>query len=137
MPKKDPEISNWTVLIVDDEPDNIGVAQKILTFYGATVHTAVNGAEGLKVLQTVTPTFILLDISMPVMDGWEMLKHLRADERIARLPVIAVTAFAMTGDRERILEAGFNGYISKPFSLLTFVDNIKDVVRQANILPSA
>jgi CheY-like chemotaxis protein len=137
MPKKDPEISNWTVLIVDDEPDNIGVAQKILTFYGATVHTAVNGAEGLKVLKTVTPTFILLDISMPVMDGWEMLKHLRADERIARLPVIAVTAFAMTGDRERILEAGFNGYISKPFSLLTFVDNIKDVVRQANILPSA
>jgi CheY-like chemotaxis protein len=137
MLKKDPEISNWTVLIVDDEPDNIGVAQKILTFYGATVHTAVNGAEGLKVLKTVTPTFILLDISMPVMDGWEMLKHLRADERIARLPVIAVTAFAMTGDRERILEAGFNGYISKPFSLLTFVDNIKDVVRQANILPSA
>ena len=112
----------WTVLIVDDEPDNLGVAQKVLNFNGAKVHIAANGLEGLQVLETITPTFILLDLSMPEMDGWEMLKQVRSLDKLANIPIIALTAHAMSGDKERILEGGFDGYIAKPFRIPTSWD---------------
>ena len=114
------QVANWTVLIVDDEPDNRVVPQELLKFYGAKVFSAENGREGLKSLAEMMPTFILLDLSMPEMDGWEMLKQIRADPRLAHLPVIALTAHAMAGDMERVFEAGFNGYIAKPYLLDTF-----------------
>jgi CheY-like chemotaxis protein len=116
--------NGWTVLIVDDEPDNIGVPEEILSFAGATVYTAEDGIQGLKVLETVTPTFVLLDLSMPNMDGWEMLKQVRANPRLKDVPVIALTAHAMRGDKERVFDAGFNGYISKPFFMDTFWEEI-------------
>lgn len=119
------EIASWTVLIVDDEPDNIGVAQKILSFYGAQVHIASNGLEGLRILESIRPTFVLMDLAMPNMDGWGMLREMRANPRNAHIPVIAVTALAMQGDRERVLEAGFNEYIAKPFRLDSFVNQLK------------
>jgi len=118
------EVSGWTVLIVDDEPDNLAIAQKVLSFSGARVYTACNGEEGLKALETVTPSFILLDLSMPVMDGWEMFRQVRADANTQHIPVIALTAHAMAGDRERVMEAGFDGYIAKPFRLSTFMGEI-------------
>lgn len=131
----DKEVANWTVLIVDDEQDNLGVAEKILTFYGARVYTARNGLEGLQVLETVTPNFILLDLSMPQMDGWQMLKALRADARWARIPVIALTAHAMPGDRDRVMEAGFDDYITKPFRLMSFVSDVKQSLQRSNWQP--
>jgi two-component system cell cycle response regulator DivK len=126
----DPNIASWTVLIVDDEPDNIGVAEKILTFFGAKVYTARDGVEGLHLLETITPTFILLDLSMPRMDGWRMLEELRANPTTATLPVIALTAHAMQGDRERVLEAGFDDYIAKPFRLESFLTQVKECVQR-------
>jgi CheY-like chemotaxis protein len=117
--------AGWIVLIVEDEPDNLGIPETILSFYGAQVYTAEDGIEGLKVLERVTPTLVLLDLSMPRMDGWEMIKIVRADPRTARIPIIALTAHAMQGDRERALEAGFNGYITKPFWIETFWDEIE------------
>jgi two-component system cell cycle response regulator DivK len=119
------DVTGWTVVIVEDDPDNLGVPKKILTHYGATVHTATDGVEGLKVLASVTPTLILLDLSMPNMDGWAMLKELRANPVIGHTPVIAVTAHAMQGDRERALAAGFDGYITKPYRLTTFMDEVQ------------
>lgn len=119
------EPKEWIVLIVDDEPDNVGVARKVLTFGGATVYVAHNGLEGLQLLETRKPTFILLDLSMPQMDGWEMLRTLRARQELASVPVIALTAHAMSGDRERVLEAGFNGYIPKPFRINSFLADIQ------------
>lgn len=121
------DVASWTVLIVDDEPDNVGVPEGILTFYGADVHSAENGVKGLELLQTVTPTLILLDLSMPEMDGWEMLQALRKHHDWKDLCVIALTAHAMTGDREKVMEAGFDGYISKPIDLMTFIDEIKKI----------
>lgn len=118
-------IASWVVLIVDDEPDNLGVAMKILDFNGAQVHIAEDGVEGLSILQSIAPTFILLDLSMPNMDGWEMLKHIRQNEATAAVPVIALTAHAMAGDEERALAAGFDGYITKPFRLDSFLSDIK------------
>lgn len=122
---KNGDSAGWTVLLVEDDPDNLEVAQQVLTFYGADVHTATNGAEGLRLLSELTPTFILVDLSMPSMDGWEMLRRIRANPATADAPVIALTAHAMRGDKERALEAGFNGYITKPFMLNTFMAEIK------------
>jgi CheY-like chemotaxis protein len=118
-------VKNWVVLAVDNEQDNISVVEKVLSFEGAKVYTALNGVEGLEVLEIVTPTFILLDLSMPVMDGWEMLAKVRANPITAHLPVIALTAHAMDGDRDRALEAGFDGYIAKPFRINTLLNTIQ------------
>ncbi len=117
-------IRDWVVLIVDDEPDNVGVAQKVLSFNGAIVHIARNGLEGLAALEQVAPTFILLDLSMPEMDGWEMFARLRTIPNMASIPVIALTAHAMAGDREKVINAGFNGYIAKPFRINSFLEDI-------------
>ena len=114
------DASNWTVMIVDDEPDNLAVAQKVLEFSGASVHTAGNGVEGIALLDHLLPTFILLDLSMPEMDGWEMFEKVRTNAKTEHIPIIALTAHAMAGDRERVLDAGFDGYIAKPFRLSTF-----------------
>lgn len=118
------DIKEWRVLIVDDEPDNLNVARKVLSFGGAEVHIATNGIEGLAILQQIKPTFILLDLSMPEMDGWEMFNQARANYDLADVPIIALTAHAMTGDKEKIIAAGFNGYIPKPFRINSFLDEI-------------
>ena len=119
------DVNGWTVVIVEDDPDNLAVPLKILTHHGATVHTATDGLEGLRLLDEVTPTLILMDLSMPNMDGWDMLKKVRDNPAIAHIPVIAVTAHAMQGDEERALAAGFDGYISKPYRLATFLYEVQ------------
>lgn len=126
------EINEWTVLIVDDEPDNLGVAQKVLSYGGAEVHIARNGIEGLAVLAKLKPTFILLDLSMPEMDGWEMFQRTRANDDFADVPIIALTAHAMAGDKERIEEAGFDGYIAKPFRINSFMEDIQNAITAFN-----
>jgi len=119
------DAKDWVVLIVDDDPDNLSVAEKVLTFYGAEVHTAANGRNGLEVLKRLNNlTCILLDLSMPEMDGWEMIDAIRKVPENPTLPIIAVTAHAMPKDKERALLAGFDGYIVKPFMLHTFMDEI-------------
>lgn len=125
-------VKDWTVLIVDDEPDNLGVAQKVLSFGGADVHIARNGIEGLSVLESLKPTFILLDLSMPEMDGWEMFERIRARDEFSGVPIIALTAHAMTGDRERIEKAGFDGYIAKPFRINSFMEDIQNTIKAFN-----
>jgi two-component system, cell cycle response regulator DivK len=122
--------ARWTVLIVDDEPDNVGVAEKVLTFYGSKVFTANDGIKALEMLMgDLMPDLILLDISMPHMDGWAVLRAIRELPGHTQTPIIAVTAHAMDGDRQRILDGGFDGYIAKPFHLRHFVDAIKEVMR--------
>lgn len=118
-------MSNWRVLIVDDEPDNVEVVRKLLDYNGAEVYVARNGEEGLALLQDITPTLILLDISMPQMDGMEMFKRVRAHKKFANTAIIALTAHAMSEDRERILAAGFDAYIAKPFHITQLLEAIK------------
>jgi CheY-like chemotaxis protein len=127
----DPEISTWKVLIVDDDLDNLGVAAEYLQFIGATVQTAKDGQEGMQALDTFTPTVILLDLSMPNMDGWQMFKKVRDNPETASIPIIALTAHAMPEDRKRAVEAGFDGYITKPFMLDSLVREIKHWFAQA------
>lgn len=122
------EPSTWKVLIIDDNADNLGVASQLLSFLGAEVHAAQSGPEGLDILENLQPTFILLDLTMPGMDGWDVLKMIRSDPRNLTTVVIALTGHAMEGELERIQTAGFNGYITKPYLMATFLGRIKDIL---------
>ncbi|MBX3084279.1 MAG: response regulator [Anaerolineae bacterium] len=115
---------DWTILLVEDQIPNLELVQMILQSRHMKVHTALNGVEGLKVLETVTPTAILLDLSMPVMDGWTMMEHMRRDARLSAIPVIALTAFSMDNDMGRVTRAGFAAYLMKPISPTTIVAEI-------------
>jgi CheY-like chemotaxis protein len=121
----DPEIKLWKILVVDDDEDNRNVASQYLGFLGAEVRTAMDGQSGLVELKAFEPTFILLDLSMPEMDGWEMHRRLRSEPKTANIPVIALTAHAMQEDAEKAIATGFNGYITKPFLLDTLIADIK------------
>ena len=118
-------LKDWSIVVIDDEPDSLELARYILAFYGANVHTAVNGNHGLEVVQQVKPRFVISDLSMPDMDGWEFLSQLRASgSDVAQTPVIALTAHAMRGDRERAIQAGFHNYLTKPLTINTFMDEL-------------
>lgn len=117
-------LNGWTVVVVDDEVDSLEVATRILKHYGATVHTASDGVEGLKVIHHVKPRFVISDLSMPELDGWGMLYELQHDRATADIPVIALTAHAMIGDRERAISAGFHNYLTKPLTPATFMDDL-------------
>jgi CheY-like chemotaxis protein len=117
-------LEGCTVLVVEDEPDSLEVATRILKHYQATVLTAVNGKEALEVLKTQRPSFIISDLSMPEMDGWELLYHLKLSRDTAEIPIIALTAHAMVGDRQRAIEAGFHNYLSKPLTPATFIRDL-------------
>lgn len=127
------EPSTWTALIVEDDPDNLDLIWRVLTFNRAIVHVAHNGSQSLEILSRLKPTFVLMDLSMPHMDGWTTLKQIRATAECASVPVIAVTAHAMKGDRERVLAFGFDGYISKPFQVTTLVDQIRYCIMQVSL----
>jgi CheY-like chemotaxis protein len=127
----DPEnLQEWRVLIVDDQKDNLAVAEMVFNFHKAEVRVAHNGVEGLEILKEYKPTLILMDLSMPEMTGWDMFKLVRADEATAHIPVIALTAHAMSGDEERVMAAGFDGYIAKPFSVATIVFQIQTILKK-------
>lgn len=117
-------LSGWDVLVVDDEPDSLEVATRILRHYGASVYTATNGREALEQVRAIKPRFIISDISMPEMDGWEFLKELKLHRDTLEIPVIALTAHAMVGDRARAIEAGFHNYLSKPLTASTFMRDL-------------
>lgn len=122
-------LAEWRVLIVDDQRDNLSVAEMVFHFHKAEVRIAHNGIEGLEVLKEFRPTLILLDLSMPEMSGWEMFKEIRANENTAHIPVIALTAHAMAGDEARVMQAGFDGYIAKPFSVVTIIYQIQTILK--------
>lgn len=122
------DVSSWKVLIVDDEPDNIGVVKLVMEFYDAAVLTAASGQACLETLEDEIPTLMLIDIQMPGMSGFDLLRKMREREAWRHIPVIAVTAHTMHGDRERILNAGFDGYIGKPISAMTLVNDLTRIM---------
>ncbi len=102
------------VLIVDDDPDTLFTLNEMVQATGCKTHLAKSGIECLKILENVTPDLIMLDIMMPEMDGFQTLKNIRSNNDFNRIPIYAVTAKAMVGDKEIILKHGFNDYIPKP-----------------------
>jgi CheY-like chemotaxis protein len=126
-------VSEWSVLVVDDEPDNLEVVSTVLSFRGMTVKTATDGLQGLEVLKNFTPTLILLDLAMPKMDGWKMFRHVRNNPTTKHIPIVALTAYAMEGDEEKILAEGFDGYLSKPVNLPTLLEDIEAAMTKKTV----
>ncbi len=118
----------WQVLVVDDEPDSLDIAKRLMQMAGATVFTANNGEEGLNAVREKHPQLVLTDLSMPVMDGWGMLHALKQDRRTLDIPVIALTAHTMPGDRERAIVAGFHNHIPKPLDPTKFIQQLLNIV---------
>lgn len=116
------------ILVVDDEPDNLEVVVVLLQMYDADVLIASNGQEALEMARDFQPKFIISDLSMPVMSGWEMIHILKNDPKTKAIPVIALTAHAMTGDKQRVLAAGFHNYLSKPLQPATFIRDFLHLV---------
>ena len=103
------------ILIVEDNLMNRALYRAVLLPSGFEIMEVENGAEGVRAAQEHRPDLIIMDLQMPVMNGYEAARILKEDPECARIPIIAVTAFAMEGDREKVLAAGFDHYISKPF----------------------
>ena len=107
-------IRNKNILIVDDDPKNIFVLAAALEDFGGKIIQAENGVDALEKIETEKVDLILMDIMMPVMDGYECISIIRTMDRYKDIPIIALTAKALKGDREKCIEVGANDYISKP-----------------------
>ena len=114
-----------TILIIEDNEKNIYLATFILKKSGYTVIEARDGQSGIALARQNKPDLILLDIQLPLMDGYAVARELTRNGELRSVPIVAVTSYAMTGDRERILAAGCAGYIEKPINPATFVAEIE------------
>jgi two-component system, cell cycle response regulator DivK len=113
-----------TVLLIEDNEQNRYLATYLLEQHGYSVISAIDGRRGLELALTLVPDVILLDIQLPTMDGYEVASALRTIDSLRDTPIVAVTSYAMLGDREKALAAGCNGYIEKPIDPETFVAEI-------------
>jgi two-component system cell cycle response regulator DivK len=113
-----------TILLIEDNEQNRYLTKFLLEQHGYTVSCAEDGRRGIKLAQELVPDLILLDIQLPGMDGYAVASTLRTIEALRETPIVAVTSYAMMGDREKTMEAGCNGYIEKPINPETFVAEI-------------
>jgi len=117
------------VLIVDDNEKNLRLARDVLRHAGFRTIEAGSGGDGVSLAVEHLPDLVLMDIRVPDMDGTEAVRRLKADERTARIPVVALTSLAMPGDRERLLADGFDDYLQKPITVRDFGDQIRSRLR--------
>jgi len=109
------------ILVIEDNEQNLYLIRYILEDCDYEVLSALDGKEGIEMAALLKPDLILLDIQLPVMDGYAVARNLRRNPDLANTPIVAVTSYAMSGDREKVMEAGCNGYIEKPIDPDTFV----------------
>ncbi len=120
-----------TVLIVEDNELNMKLFHDLLEAYGYQTIEARTGTEALRLAREYAPDLIILDIQLPEVSGLEVMRWLKDDERLHAVPVVAVTAFAMKGDEERIRRGGCEAYLSKPISIATFITTIRRFIGEA------
>ena len=120
-----------TALVIEDNENNLELITFILHAGGYATRCAITGLDGVAEALRERPDFILLDIQLPDIDGLEVARRIRAGETGAPIPMIAITSFAMAGDRERVLAAGCNGYIEKPVDPMRVMAQIENVLMQA------
>ena len=113
------------ILVIEDNEQNLYLISFILGKYGYEVVQARDGDEGIELAGRVKPTLIILDIQLPVMDGYEVARRLKETPETSDIPIVAITSYAMVGDRERTLAAGCTGYIEKPINPETFIAEIE------------
>ena len=118
------------ILIVEDDPRNLKLIRDLLQVRGYTTLEATDGKQGVDMARAKMPDLILMDIQMPVIDGFEATRLLKADPVTKRITIVALTAFAMQGDREKCMESGFNDYITKPLDTRAFMTKIKEYLEK-------
>jgi CheY-like chemotaxis protein len=118
-----------TILLVEDNEMNRDMLSRRLERKGFEVFIAVDGAEGVAKAESALPDLILMDMSLPILDGWEAARRLKANERTKQIPIIAQTAHAMAGDREKCLEAGCDDYATKPVDLGVLLEKIEKLLQ--------
>lgn len=114
-----------TILVIEDNEQNLYLVTFLLKTHGHRVVPARNGEEGIALADEVHPELILLDIQLPGLDGYAVAQALRGNPALDGVPVVAVTSYAMLGDRERVMGAGCNGYIEKPINPDTFLEDVE------------
>jgi len=114
-----------TILYIEDNPQNMRLVRKMLRSGGYEMLEAIDGLSGLDLASRGKPNLILLDINLPDIDGMEVTSRLKADATLGQIPIVALTANAMHGDRERFLEAGCDGYLAKPISRTELLNTVK------------
>jgi two-component system cell cycle response regulator DivK len=119
------------ILLIEDNEQNRYLLSFLLTQHGYTVLTAADGVRGIETARKVVPALILLDIQLPTMDGYAIARALRQSDELRRVPIIAVTSYAMPGDQEKAIAAGCCGYIEKPINPSTFVAEMERVLTQS------
>jgi CheY-like chemotaxis protein len=117
------------ILIAEDNAANLALVDYLLKTAGHETLAATDGAEAVRLARQLHPDLILCDLQMPVADGYEVLSRLREDPALRDVPVIALTAYSMSGDRANVLVAGFDGYLSKPIDPETFIAQIEKYLR--------
>ena len=128
-----PEVKS-TILYVEDNPDNRMLVKRILNAENYKLLEATNAVQAINLLETTTPDLILMDINMPDMDGYTLTTRIRSMPGLARVPILALTANVMRGDKEKTLEAGCDGYIQKPLDVDQLIREIEKVLaRRANV----
>lgn len=120
------------ILIVDDNSDNLFVLESLLSHAGHTVISALNGAEALTIADQELPDLIMMDLDMPVMDGLEACKRLRAAPRTRNIPILILTAHALLGDEEKALNANCQGFLTKPFQATTILERVAGILQTAD-----
>jgi two-component system cell cycle response regulator DivK len=118
------------ILIAEDNPVNRELLRELLEMRGHTVAEASDGEEALRIIEQTQPHLVLLDIGMPLLDGFGVIRKIRENPRFASMPVVAVTAYAMQGDREKILSSKFDGYLSKPVDARSLTQELDRLLSQ-------
>jgi len=124
-------------LIIEDNPANLELVRYLLEHAGHRVDGAVNGIDGVFAVGATAPDLVICDLQLPRLDGYGVLRELRARPAHAALPIVAVTAFSMPNDRKNVMQAGFDGYLSKPIDPETFVERIEAFLPPALRLQSS
>ena len=120
------------ILIAEDNAVNRELLRELLEVRGYTVVEACDGEEALRMIEQTQPNMLLLDIGMPLLDGFGVIRKIRENPRFASLPVVAVTAYAMQGDREKILSSQFDGYLSKPVNSRALAEELDRLLSLAS-----
>lgn len=113
------------ILVIEDNPENMQLITYLLRTFGHIAIEATDGQTGLNIIIDQAPDLILCDLQMPGLDGYEVIRRIKQNPKLVNISIVAVTAYAMVGDQEKILATGFNGYISKPINPETFVKEIE------------
>jgi two-component system, cell cycle response regulator DivK len=120
------------ILIVEDQEDNRSILRDLLSAAGYELIEATNGAEGVEVARRERPDLILMDIQLPVVDGYEAARRIKADAELKAIPIIAVTSYALSGDEAKARSAGCDGYVTKPFSPRQLLAKVREYLPSEN-----